>query len=228
MPSSGRASSDAQVYGFAQGLSQYGTAAGASAQSMQYTADLQQSPDVPRQQDSSQYQPYGSTSALYGMGQPSQQTTQSTFDQVSRYPQRPSTATETLASQFGVPQQYYQSIPTGTTAPEMAAPHLASQYQQSAFVPAGPSSSQTYGNTMIDPTQHSYTTYSQQYASASTQSADQAFSNYQAQMRTIFSQVRAGSLREVGSLLMDTSLYLIGNADALGEHSFQSLQPSLY
>lgn len=226
VPSTGRASSDAQVYGFAQGTSQY--AGPASAQAMQYATDLQQNPDVPRQQENSQYQQYGSTGALYGMGQQTQQTTQSPYDQVSRYPQRPGTATETLASQFGVPQtQYYlagQSIPTGATAPELAAPHLPSQYQQSAYPPAGSSSSQTYGSNMIDPSQPAYQSYSQYTPTASSQSVDQAFSNYQAQMRSIFSQVRGGSLREVGSLLMDASHYLIGNAEALGENQLLPLR----
>lgn len=71
---------------------------------------------------------------------------------------------------------------------------------------------------MIDPNQATYTGYSQYTPTSTTQSVDQAFSNYQAQMRSIFSQVRGGSLREVGSLLMDASHYLIGNAEALGEH----------
>lgn len=231
VPSTGRSASDGQVYGFAQGTPQYGAAGSASAQSMQYTADLQQTPDVPRQQEGSQYQQYGGASALYGLGQQSQQTTQSAYDQVSRYSQRPSTATETLASQFGVPQtQYYlagQSIPPGATAPELAAPHLPSQYQQSAYTPAGPSSSsQAYSNTMIDPSQQAYATYSQ-YTPSSNQSADQAFSTYQAQMRSIFSQVRGGALREVGSLLMEASHYLIGNAEALGEHSKWSICDSI-
>jgi hypothetical protein len=69
---------------------------------------------------------------------------------------------------------------------------------------------------MIDPTQPTYPAYTH-YTPASTQSADQAWTNYQAQMRTIFTQVREGSLREVGSLLLDVSHYLIGNADALGK-----------
>lgn len=81
---------------------------------------------------------------------------------------------------------------------------------------------------MIDPGHSSYASYSQQYTPVSTQSADQAFSNYQAQMRSIFSQVRGGSLREVGSLLMDASLYLIGNAEALGEYLSLLYCPTSY
>jgi hypothetical protein len=217
LPSSGRASGDAQVYGFASGSAQYGTAGSASAQSMQYATDLQ-APEVPRQQDSSQYQQYGSANVLWPSQ--TQQTAQSSYDQVSRYSQRSGAPSETLASQYGVPQtQYYlpsHSVPTSTTTTDLTAPHLPSQYQASSYSSVGPSASQPYGSTMIDPTQPTYPAYTH-YTPASTQSADQAWTNYQAQMRTIFTQVREGSLREVGSLLLDVSHYLIGNADALGK-----------
>lgn len=183
-----------------------------------------QSPDVPRQQDTTQqYQQYGS-SVMYGMAGQAQTATQSPYDPVSRYTQqRPGTASETLASQFGGPQtaQYYLaggSVPTSATMPDLAAPHLPTQYQ-SAYAQAGPSASQTYG-TMLDPTQSgAYSAYAAaQYTPQSNQSIDQAFNNYQAQVRTIFSNVRAESLRDVGQLLMDISHYLLGNAEALGEH----------
>ncbi|GIZ46491.1 hypothetical protein CKM354_000961700 [Cercospora kikuchii] len=214
-----RASSDAQVYGFGQS-SQYGTGASAAAQTMQYSADMQGA-DVQRQSDNSQYQQYGSTH-MYSMAQPTQQSTQSPYDPVSRYSQRPGTASETLASQIAASQtaaaQYYlagQSLPSATV-PEMAPPHLPSQYQASAYAAAGPSS--TYASAMMDPTQsgaYSYATTTQ-YTPSSAQSVDQAFANYQNQIRTLFTNVREGSLREVGGLLMDVSLYLLGNAEALG------------
>ncbi|KAI5367939.1 hypothetical protein Slin15195_G030730 [Septoria linicola] len=219
VPSTARASSDAHVYGFGQG-SQYGAGATAAAQSMQYATDLQ-SADVQRQSDSSQYQQYGSTQ-MYGMAQPTQQATQSAYDPVSRYSQRPGTASETLASQFAASQtaaQYYlagQSLPSATV-PELAAPHLPSQYQPSAYAAAGPSS--TYASAMMDPTQpsaYSYATAAHQYTPSSAQSVDQAFATYQNQIRTLFTSVRDGSLRDVGSLLMDVSHYLLGNAEALG------------
>lgn len=72
---------------------------------------------------------------------------------------------------------------------------------------------------MMDPTQsgaYSYATTTQ-YTPSSAQSVDQAFANYQNQIRTLFTNVREGSLREVGGLLMDVSLYLLGNAEALGK-----------
>lgn len=216
VPSTGRGSSDAQVYGFAQS-SQYGTGGSASAGSMQYPPDLQ-SPDVSRQSESQQYGQYGSN-VMYGITQTGQQATQSPYDQVSRYTQRPGTASETLASQFGGAQtaQYYlagHSVPTSATMPDLAAPHLPSQYQ-SAYAQAGPSSS--YASAMIDPTQSSaYSAYATQYTPQSNQSIDQAFNNYQAQIRTIFTQVREGSLRDVGNLLIECSHYLLGNAEALG------------
>ncbi|EME85394.1 uncharacterized protein MYCFIDRAFT_88778 [Pseudocercospora fijiensis CIRAD86] len=220
VPSTGRASSDAQVYGFAQS-SQYGPAASAAAQTMQYATDLQ-SPADPRSQDTQQYSQYGSN-VMYGMSQSAQSATQSPYEQVSRYSQRPGTASETLASQFGVAQtaaQYYlagQSLPSAT-APELAAPHLPSQYPQSAYAEAGPSS--TYASAaMLDPTQpgaYSYTTAATQYAPNSSTSVDQAFSNYQHNIRTIFSNVREGTLRDLGGHLLEVSHYLLGNAEALG------------
>ncbi|KAF2165186.1 hypothetical protein M409DRAFT_24571 [Zasmidium cellare ATCC 36951] len=224
VPSSGRAGSDAQVYGFAAQSSQYATGASASAQGTDYPSHIMgvQSPDVPRQQDTAQqYQQYGS-SVMYGMAGQAQTATQSPYDPVSRYTQqRPGIASETLASQFGGPQtaQYYlagQSVPTSATMPDLAAPHLPSQYQ-SAYAQAGPSASQTYG-AMMDPTQPgAYSAYAAaQYTPQSNQSIDQAFNNYQAQIRTLFTNVRAEQLRDVGQLLMDISHYLLGNAEALG------------
>lgn len=221
VPSSGRAGSDAQVYGFA-------------AQGSDYPSHIMgvQSPDVPRQQDTTQqYQQYGS-SVMYGMAGQVQTATQSPYDPVSRYTQqRPGTASETPASQFGGPQtaQYYLtggSGPTSATMPDLAAPHLPSQYQ-SAYAQAGPSASQTYG-TMLDPAQSgAYPAYAAaQYTPQSNQSIDQAFNDYQAQVRTIFTNVRAESLRDVGQLLMDISHYLLGNAETLGEHVLH--QDALY
>lgn len=222
VPSTARASSDAQVYAsFSQGP-QYGAGPSATAQTMQYSSDLQGA-DVQRQSESAQYQQYGSN-VMYGMAQPAQQATQSPYDPVSRYSQRPGTASETLATQFGASQtaaaQYYlagQSLPSATV-PELAAPQLPSQYQPSAYAAAGPSS--TYTSSMMDPTQsgaYPYAAAAHQYTPNSAQSVDQAFANYQSQVRTLFTSVREGSLREVGGLLMDVSHYLLGNAEALGK-----------
>lgn len=219
VPSTGRASSDAQVYGFAQS-SQYGSVSSASAQTIHYTADLQ-SPDVARPQDTQSYGQYGAN-VMYGLASQSQQATQSPYDQVSRYP-RPGTASETLASPFGSAQNagYYlagAAVPTSATMPDLAAPHLPSQYQ-SAYAQAAPTSSSTYGTAMMDPTQSgAYSAYgSTQYSTQANQSVDQAFSNYQAQIRTVFEHVREGSLRGVGEILLQASQYLVGSAEALGE-----------
>lgn len=72
----------------------------------------------------------------------------------------------------------------------------------------------------MDPTQsgaYSYAATANQYTPSSAQSVDQAFANYQSQIRTLFTSVREGALREVGGLLMDVSHYLLGNAEALGK-----------
>lgn len=74
---------------------------------------------------------------------------------------------------------------------------------------------------MIDPSQSgSYAAYSQQpqYGSQQpAQSVDQAFNDYQSHVRSIFTAVRDGTLRDVGQQLMQISQYLLGNTEALGE-----------
>lgn len=192
----------------------------ASGQTMQYGTDLQ-NPDVSRQQSAQQYQQYPSN-IMYGLAQQSQQATQSPYDPVQRYTQRPGTASETLASQFGAPHtaQYYLgagTVPTSATMPDLTASHLPSQYQSGAYAQAGPTAAQTYASAMIDPTAASaYPAYTAQYAQQLSQSIDQAFSNYQAQIRTIFSKVREGQLWELPNILLDASHYLLGNVEALG------------
>ncbi|EME47095.1 hypothetical protein DOTSEDRAFT_69159 [Dothistroma septosporum NZE10] len=215
VPSTGRAGGDAQQVYPALTASAF-----APGQPMQYGTELQGS-DVSRQQDAQQYQQY-SSNVMYGLAQQPQQATQSSYDPVQRYTQRPGPASETLASQFGAPQtaQYYLgagTVPTSATMPDLTASHLPSQYQSGAYAQAGPSASQTYASAMIDPTASSaYPAYTAQYAQQSSQSIDQAFNNYQAQIRTIFSKVREGQLYELPGVLLDASHYLLGNAEALG------------
>lgn len=73
---------------------------------------------------------------------------------------------------------------------------------------------------MIDPSQGGqYAAYAQQpqyTAQQPTRTVDQAFNEYQTRIRSIFTLVRDGTLRDVGTNLIQISQYLMGNAEALG------------
>ncbi|KAI7539547.1 hypothetical protein KC331_g9688 [Hortaea werneckii] len=181
---------------------------------------------APRQQPQSQYQSYGSN-LMYGMAQPQAQTqpAQTAYEQVPQYRQRPGAASETVPTGFGVPQttQYYlagQTGPTSAPAPDLAGQQLPTQYQQTPYSQTAVSAPQTYPSTMIDPSQGGqYAAYSQQpqyTAQQQTRTVDQAFNEYQTRIRSIFTLVRDGTLRDVGTNLIQISQYLMGNAEALG------------
>ena len=214
----GRAGGDAQhVYGFTQGA-QYGPGAALQPSPAQYGSDIQ-TPETQRQQ----YQQYG-PNVVYGIAQP--QTAQSTYEQVPQYRSRTNNASETLATQFGVPQtaQYYlagQPGPTSASAPELSTQQIPSHYQQPDTYPQpGPSSAQAYPGTLMDPSQSgAYTAFVQQHQYPTQQQAppiDQGFDRYQNQVRTIFTLARDGVLRDIGTPLLEISQYLLGNAEALG------------
>jgi hypothetical protein len=88
---------------------------------------------------------------------------------------------------------------------------------------------------MMGPSQSGqYSTYVQQsqYQSQPQQSMDQDFERYESQIRTIFSLVREGSLRDIGGHLLEVSLYLLGNAEGLGltrdEHNLHDARLRLW
>lgn len=222
VPPTGRAGGDAQqVYGFTQGA-QYGTGAALQPSSVQYGQDIQM-PEAQRQQ-AQQYQQYG-PGVVYGMAQP--QAAQATYEQVPQYRARTNNASETLVTQFRVPQtaQYYLAGQPGqasASAAELSTAQLPSQYQQPDTYPQpGPSTAQAYPSNLMDPSQSgAFTTYVQQPQYAAQQQAapiDHGFDHYQTQIRTIFTLARDGALRDSASRLLDVSQYLIGNAEALGK-----------
>jgi len=225
--SAGRAGSDAQqVYGLAQNA-QYGALPSLPSSALQYGQNME-TQNAQRQQQQAQYQSYGS-GLMYGMAQPQtqQQPSQSAYEQVPQYRQRPSAASETLATGFGVPQaaQYYlagQAGPTSAPAPELTGQQIAAQYQQATYPQPGPSASQSYPSAMVDSSQSgAYATYAQQPQYTTQQpghTVDQAFNEYQSRVRSIFTLVRDGTLRDVGTHLLQISQYLLGNAEALGAY----------
>jgi hypothetical protein len=192
---SARAGSDAQqVYAFQQG-GQYGVAPSVPSTALSYAPNTPAQPSQ-RQPQPTTYQSYGGN-LMYGVaqGQVPQQQAQpsvSVYDQIPQYrpsqqQQRQSGASETLATQFGVPPgaQYYlagQAAPHSTTTPDLAVPQLTSQQQHQQSGPG----------------------------------YDQAFNDYQTRVRTIFTWVHDGTLRDVGQQLLQISQYLLGNAEALG------------
>ncbi|KAF2764124.1 hypothetical protein EJ03DRAFT_40439 [Teratosphaeria nubilosa] len=225
-PSSlGRAGSDGQLYGFQQ--SAYASMP-MQQSSMQYAQGVQQSHDATRQAQQNPYQQY-STSSMYGMAgvqtPQQQQSNQTGYESVGQYRQRPSSHSETLATGFGVPQASYyiagQNVPTSAAPGSDLTGQLSASYTPTAgYQQAAASTQQTYPSTMIDPTQASaYATYTQQSqynSSQSTSSGDQAFNEYQQRVRSIFTMVREGTLRDIGTHLLQISQYLLGNAEALG------------
>lgn len=230
--SGGRAGSDAQhVYGFPQ--SQYSQLPAMPATVLQYGQGMEaqnaprQQPQQQSQPQQQQYQSYGGNNYMYGMAPPQAQTpsTQTAYEHMPQYRQRPGAASETMPAGFGVPQtaQYYlagQAGPTSAPTSDLTGQHLPSQYQQTTYAQPGPSASQSYPSTMMDPSQSgAYASYAQQSnytTQTSAQNVDQAFNEYQARIRSIFTMAREGTLRDIGTHLLQISQYLTGNAEALG------------
>ena len=76
---------------------------------------------------------------------------------------------------------------------------------------------------MMEPSQPGpYETYHQQHqppqysGEPSGQSNDQDLDAYTANLRSIFSHVRDGALRDIGQQLLQISQYLLGNVEMLG------------
>ena len=225
-PTAARAGGESQqMYGFTESA-QYGAGPSMPAHTLHYAQGMQ-SQDSQRQQQAQQYAPYASV-MVYSMPQPqAQQPSQSAYEQMPQYRQRPSTSSETFTAQYSVSQnpQYYlagQPGPTSAPAPEPTGQQMQTQYQQAGYPQPGSSVSQPYPSTMIDPTQSGgYQAYVQQpqYTAQQQQApnVDQAFNQYQMQVRSIFTDARDGSLRDVAARLVEISHYLLGNAPALGE-----------
>lgn len=223
MPS-GRAGADTTpYYGFQQGA-QYASASSLQQSPIQYTHDMQSAEGQRQQQQTQSFSQYQGN-IMYGMPQPqAPQTPQSAYE--PQYRQRSNAGSETLATQFGVPQpaQYYiagQAGPTSAAAPEFSAQPVPSQYQQhESYAQAGPSASQVYAGAMMDPSSSSaYPALGQQsqYAQQQVQSNDQAFDEYQRSIRQISTLTHDGALQGVDQYLLGISQYLLGNAERLGE-----------
>ncbi|KAK0366640.1 hypothetical protein LTR02_001102 [Friedmanniomyces endolithicus] len=223
-PAARGASNGQQLYGFNQGA-QYAAMQQTGTMAFAQTNQAQE-PQRPMQQPS-----YGYPGNMYAMPQPQaqQQPIPSIYNQVPQYRHQPGAASETFSTPFGVaqsPQQYYlagQAGPTSAPAPEPVAQHLPSQYQATGYPQHGHAIPQSYPSTMMEPSQPGpYETYHQQpqppqyVGEPSGQSADQDLDAYTANVRSIFSHVRDGALRDIGQQLLQISQYLLGNVEMLG------------
>jgi hypothetical protein len=181
---------------------------------------------------------------MYGFQQTAQQPTPpSPYDNVQQYgapPRQSAAAIDVLTNQFGVPQGYYVPNPdapggAGAGGPT-SAPNTGMAAAPQTGVPQGynhPSMSYTtqspvvrdsmaYATGMAADTASAATAgpqaYTATYAEQQTSGTDmdQAYNQYQNELRRTFEHVRDGRLQEAGTLLMRISEWLLGNADNLG------------
>lgn len=228
-----------QMYSFTTPSAQYGAIPSMQTGLLQYPTQTVQPPESPRQhqqqqqQQSQQYQPYG-PGLLYGMAQPStQQNAASAYNSVSQYRSRASAgSTDALGAQYGGSQsaQYYLPSQPGSTP--VPAP-VYSQYPSAGYAQPGPSTpQQTYLGTMGGTTPTgTFPSYSQQSQYTTQQmlpqnATDQAFSDYQARVRLIFTLAHDGTLRDMPDQLVHISRYLLGNVEALGTDDVSTFHPS--
>jgi hypothetical protein len=183
---------------------------------------------------------------MYGFQQtPQQATPPSPYDSVQPYgaaPRQSPAAIDVLSNQFGVPQGYYVGAPTEPGGPTSAPNAGMAGAPQSGNIPQGynhPSMAYTtqspvgrdslvsaYASGMAtDPAPATGagaqvyappTSYSDQ---ANTTDMDNAYNQYQTELRRTFEHVRDGHLGEAGTLLLRISEWLLGNAENLGKPS---------
>ncbi|KAK7538870.1 hypothetical protein IWX50DRAFT_670076 [Phyllosticta citricarpa] len=222
-PSSGRAGTG-QGYGYGS----YGEGAQFVGSSIQAGA-LQYPPEYGQDQQRTpqQYSQYASN-MMYNVPAQQQAAPQSPYESVQQYQPRQSAAIEVLSTQFGVPQQYYgvpgESGPTSAPAAGMAAQNVPSQYSNLSYTTQSPVGrdplAPAYATGMSDPTQGgSHGAYAQPNYPASGASSDwdNAYAEYQTQVKRTFEYIRDGRLSEGGSCLLRITKWLLGNAEALAE-----------
>jgi hypothetical protein len=187
------------------------------------------------QQQQQQYPQYGSNIMYNVPSQPSA-SPQSPYETVQPYQQpRQTAAIEVLSTNFGVPQQYYVAGGEGgpTSVPNSAIPgqNVPSQYTPLSYTTQSPVGREplasAYATGMADPNQNSpQAGYGQPAYGGGAQAdaaLDNAYGQYQTELRRTFECVRDGRLAEAGNSLIHISDWLLGNAEALGKfHSVVS------
>lgn len=206
-------------YPYAEG-SQFGGSA-MNAAPLQYQAEYGQ--DTQRSQQP--YPQYGSN-IMYSVPTQQAATPQSPYETVQPYQPRQSAAIEVLSNQFGVAQQYYVAGAEGPTSVPNSAiaghQNVPSQYTPLSYTTQSPVGREplasAYAPGMADPNQNSpQAGYGQPaYGSQTDTALDNAYNQYQAELRRTFEGVRDGRLAEAGTSLMHISDWLLGNAEPLG------------
>ncbi|KAE9977335.1 hypothetical protein BLS_001467 [Venturia inaequalis] len=186
---------------------------------MQYSAEY--APDTTQraqQQQQQPYQQYGSNIMYNVPSQQQQPSPQSPYETVQPYqPRQTAAALEVLTNQFAVPQQYYEGGPTSAPASAIAA--QSAQYTPLSYTTQSPVGREpltsAYATGMADANQgSSQGAYGQtSYAAAE---LDNAYGQYQTELKRTFECIRDGRLADAGSSLIHISDWLLGNAEALG------------
>jgi len=216
------------TYPYGEGAQFSGSAMNAAP--LQYQAEYGQ--DAQRSQQ--QYPQYASN-IMYNV--PSQQAAspQSPYETVQPYQPRQSAAIEVLSTQFGVPQQYYvagEGGPTSAPNAAIAGQNVPSQYTPMSYTAQSPAGREplpsSYATGMSDPSQNSpQAGYGQPAYTAQNDAAlDNAYGQYQTELRRTFECVREGRLGEAGNSLIHISDWLLGNAEALGRLHFVAFSMS--
>ncbi|OCK85078.1 hypothetical protein K432DRAFT_73632 [Lepidopterella palustris CBS 459.81] len=178
-----------------------------------------------QQRASQQYPQYGQN-IMYNVPPQQAAAPQSPYEAVQPYQQpRQSAAIEVLSTQFGVPQQYYvagEGGPTSAPATAMATQNVPSQYPPLGYTTQqSPVRRETlapaYAAGMNDPNQgSSQGAFSQSnYAAQGGSEFDTAYNQYQTELKRTFQHVRDGRLSDAGTLLLNISEWLLGNAESL-------------
>jgi hypothetical protein len=187
---------------------------------MQYPAEY--GPDTgqrAQQQQQPPYQQYGSNIMYNVPSQQQQPSPQSPYETVQPYQPRQTAALEVLTNQFAVPQQYYEGGPTSAPASAITAQNVPSQYAPLSYTTQSPVGREpltsAYATGMADANQgSSQGAYGQTNYAAS--ELDNAYGQYQTELKRTFESIRDGRLGDAGSSLIHISDWLLGNAEALG------------
>jgi hypothetical protein len=187
---------------------------------MQYQAEYAQDTQRPQQP----YPQYG-PNVMYNVPQQQQASPQSPYETVQPYQPRQSAAIEVLTNQFGVAQQYYvpgEGGPTSAPSSAIAGQNVPSQYTPISYTTQSPVAREplasAYATGMADASQSSSQgAYGQTNYAA--QELDNAYGQYQTELKRTFECIRDGRLADAGSSLVHISDWLLGNAESLGMFS---------
>lgn len=187
--------------------------------------------------EQSSFVPYESA-LLYGFGQQGSGAgagpAQGSFEVVPQYSTRQSAAMEALSNQFAVPQYFAPEEHPATGVPGGLSPYLNPHlpYNHPGPIPRS-TSSQPFPVTMtdftsiesassarLDPPSMGQTEEPPQQPEPDPSSLDEAYSQYQRALCSIFDDARAGRLVDASRSLLEISEWLVTNARDLGKFGF--------